>query len=91
MMLICYFSRCLIIIFSGCLRFVIEKEKPTLILSGFYLSLILGNMTAFSSPMMKINTGRLLPCKNSSVQLFNSDSSYDISKMFETFFLSSAS
>ena len=32
-MLICYFSRCLIIIFSGCLRFVIKKGKPILILS----------------------------------------------------------
>ena len=89
-MLIGYFSRCLIIIFSGCLRFVIKKGKPILILSWFSLSLMWGNMTAFSSPMMKINTGWLLLSKNSSVSLFNSDSSYDISKTFETLFLSNA-
>ena len=42
-----------------------------------------GDVTACSL-MMAIN--RFMLCKNSSVQLFNSDSSYDISKTSETFF-----
>ena len=53
-----------------------------LILSLSYV----GDMTAFSSPMMKINTGRLLLCKNSSVPLFNSDSSMIQVKRLKHFF-----
>ena len=51
--------------------------------SLWYPGYMRGDVTACSRTM---TINRFLLCKNSSVQLFNSDSSYDVSKTSETFF-----